>query len=184
MVHRLSKLHRHCLWPLHAIKRPITTCLVTFSNQVQLVCRRWSSSAKSFNSNFSLAYCIMYNTVFSRGGVFTMNSIGCSLWSEMFAEALLYVMPNCIHFLHYSLYLPIWDWMVPLQQLAAIIIWRLHNVFGEWNRKLLLKDGICPSRIWYAGGLTPPPAAFNPLDPNSRIYISAYLRVSFSWMLA
>lgn len=64
----------------------------------------------------------MYNTVFSRGGVFTVNSIGCSLWSEMFGEALLYVMPNCAHFLHYSLYLPIWDWMVPLQQLAAIII--------------------------------------------------------------
>lgn len=96
--------------PWHRVA--ITTSLVTSSTQVQL-CRRceiMSSSAKSFNSDFSLAYCIMYeyNTVFSRGGVEWVDS--CSIWSEMFAEALLYVMPNCIHFLRYSLYLPILEW--------------------------------------------------------------------------
>lgn len=112
IIHRLSKLYRQC-YALHGIEWPITTSLVTSSTQVQLLCRRceiMSSSAKSFNSDFSLASCIMYeyNTVFSRGGVEWVYS--CSIWSEMFAEALLYVMPNCIHFLRYSLYLPILEW--------------------------------------------------------------------------
>ena len=46
-----------------------TTSLVKLSNLVQRVCRLleiMSSSAKSFNSDFSLAYYIKYNTMSSR----------------------------------------------------------------------------------------------------------------------
>lgn len=66
-------------------------------------------------------------------------SLGCvdsySQCSEIFTQPVLSVTPSYMQLLHYSLSLPIWECIIPTQQLAANIIdacLQLIEKFGDY----------------------------------------------------
>lgn len=180
IVNCLSKLHRHCLCIAYGPSIPYIIVVINHKSSninkpnANCVQALWDHEFIRQEPQLRFFISLLYHVHVQYSFQLRWGIVGLLKLSVvgMLAETLLYVMPNCIHFLRYSLYIHADFGMVLLQQLAANIIWRLYNLSGERNR-------IC--RTWYGrhlmrGGVKPPPAGFTPLFQNLE-YIYEHISV-------